>query len=256
MLRPVDQSSLGVATAQTPLPRPGCTPACSTTSAPPSARASWPPAPSCTSTTGRAVRRVPVGDPRGAAGARLHGPASRPGAGSASDPAGRGVERLRPAGDPLAAGLRRPDGAAPLAHRAADRGRAPGRLAGGRAGATTRRASWSGSAAQDLGGREGRRRGALPQAGHRVPRAVLAASGNEMFAQAAGTRRRGAHRPAPLPPDAALPRRARPCSCTPTWPRRSSGGDGERAREAMVRIMEQAFDEMKSMWEQTGEPGR
>ncbi|MFG1955542.1 FCD domain-containing protein [Micromonospora sp. NPDC048830] len=27
--------------------------------------------------------------------------------------------------------------------------------------------------------------------------------------------------------------------------------DGERAREAMVRIMEQAFDEMKSMWEQT-----
>jgi DNA-binding FadR family transcriptional regulator len=30
--------------------------------------------------------------------------------------------------------------------------------------------------------------------------------------------------------------------------------DGERARDAMVHIMEQAFDEMKSLWEQTGEP--
>jgi DNA-binding FadR family transcriptional regulator len=30
--------------------------------------------------------------------------------------------------------------------------------------------------------------------------------------------------------------------------------DGERAKDAMVHIMEQAFDEMKSMWEQTGEP--
>lgn len=30
--------------------------------------------------------------------------------------------------------------------------------------------------------------------------------------------------------------------------------DGERAKEAMVRIMEQAMDEMKSMWAQTGEP--
>ena len=29
--------------------------------------------------------------------------------------------------------------------------------------------------------------------------------------------------------------------------------DGERARQAMVQIMEQAFDEMKSMWEQTAE---
>ncbi|WP_308042665.1 FCD domain-containing protein [Micromonospora sp. PLK6-60] len=29
--------------------------------------------------------------------------------------------------------------------------------------------------------------------------------------------------------------------------------DGDRARAAMVRIMEQAFDEMKSMWEQTGD---
>jgi DNA-binding FadR family transcriptional regulator len=32
--------------------------------------------------------------------------------------------------------------------------------------------------------------------------------------------------------------------------------DGERARDAMVEIMKQAFDEMKSMWEQTGEPDR
>ncbi|HEX7746368.1 MAG TPA: FadR/GntR family transcriptional regulator [Micromonosporaceae bacterium] len=32
--------------------------------------------------------------------------------------------------------------------------------------------------------------------------------------------------------------------------------DGERARGAMVQIMEQAFDEMKAMWEQTGEPDR
>lgn len=30
--------------------------------------------------------------------------------------------------------------------------------------------------------------------------------------------------------------------------------DGERAKDAMVHIMEQAIDEMKSMWEQTGEP--
>ena len=29
---------------------------------------------------------------------------------------------------------------------------------------------------------------------------------------------------------------------------------GERAKDAMVRIMEQAIDEMKSIWEQTGEP--
>lgn len=32
--------------------------------------------------------------------------------------------------------------------------------------------------------------------------------------------------------------------------------DGDRARAAMVQIMEQAFGEMKSMWEQTGEPER
>jgi DNA-binding FadR family transcriptional regulator len=32
--------------------------------------------------------------------------------------------------------------------------------------------------------------------------------------------------------------------------------DGERAKDAMVHIMEQAMDEMKSMWEQTGEPYR
>ncbi|WP_406070819.1 FadR/GntR family transcriptional regulator [Micromonospora sp. NBC_01638] len=32
--------------------------------------------------------------------------------------------------------------------------------------------------------------------------------------------------------------------------------DGDRARAAMVQVMEQAFDEMKSMWEQTGEPGQ
>ncbi|WP_433519226.1 FadR/GntR family transcriptional regulator [Nonomuraea sp. CA-143628] len=31
--------------------------------------------------------------------------------------------------------------------------------------------------------------------------------------------------------------------------------DGERAREAMVRIMEQGFAEMKSLWEQAVEPG-
>jgi DNA-binding FadR family transcriptional regulator len=32
--------------------------------------------------------------------------------------------------------------------------------------------------------------------------------------------------------------------------------DGERARDAMVQLMEQAFDEMKSLWEQTAEPAR
>lgn len=32
--------------------------------------------------------------------------------------------------------------------------------------------------------------------------------------------------------------------------------DGERARDAMVKIMEQAFSEMKSMWEQAGRSGR
>jgi DNA-binding FadR family transcriptional regulator len=32
--------------------------------------------------------------------------------------------------------------------------------------------------------------------------------------------------------------------------------DGARARDAMVQIMEQAFSEMKSMWEQTGQPGQ
>ncbi|WP_233562984.1 FadR/GntR family transcriptional regulator [Micromonospora musae] len=32
--------------------------------------------------------------------------------------------------------------------------------------------------------------------------------------------------------------------------------DGERARRAMVELMEQAFDEMRSLWEQTGEPSR
>ncbi|WP_220447757.1 FadR/GntR family transcriptional regulator [Nonomuraea diastatica] len=31
--------------------------------------------------------------------------------------------------------------------------------------------------------------------------------------------------------------------------------DGERARQAMVRIMEQGFAEMRSMWERTAEPG-
>ncbi|MER7474948.1 FCD domain-containing protein [Micromonospora sp. NPDC000018] len=31
--------------------------------------------------------------------------------------------------------------------------------------------------------------------------------------------------------------------------------DGERARRAMVQLMEQAFDEMSSIWEQTGEAG-
>ena len=30
--------------------------------------------------------------------------------------------------------------------------------------------------------------------------------------------------------------------------------DGERARRAMVQLMEQAFDEMRSLWEQAGEP--
>ncbi|MER7889938.1 FCD domain-containing protein [Micromonospora sp. NPDC094482] len=32
--------------------------------------------------------------------------------------------------------------------------------------------------------------------------------------------------------------------------------DGERARQAMVQLMEQAFDEMRSLWEQAGEPER
>ncbi|MFC3505628.1 FadR/GntR family transcriptional regulator [Micromonospora krabiensis] len=32
--------------------------------------------------------------------------------------------------------------------------------------------------------------------------------------------------------------------------------DGERARAAMVQIMEQAFDEMKQLWERSGEPER
>jgi DNA-binding GntR family transcriptional regulator len=32
--------------------------------------------------------------------------------------------------------------------------------------------------------------------------------------------------------------------------------DGERAKDAMVHIMEQAIGEMKSIWEQTGAPRR
>ncbi|TYC06648.1 FadR family transcriptional regulator [Micromonospora sp. WP24] len=32
--------------------------------------------------------------------------------------------------------------------------------------------------------------------------------------------------------------------------------DGERARRAMVELMEQAFDEMRSLWEQAGEPSQ
>ncbi|MGC4746722.1 hypothetical protein ACLQ28_13805 [Micromonospora sp. DT201] len=30
--------------------------------------------------------------------------------------------------------------------------------------------------------------------------------------------------------------------------------DGERARQAMVQLMEHAFGEMKSLWEQVGKP--
>ena len=83
-------------------------------------------------------------------------------------------------------------------------------------------------------------------------RRMLAASGNEMFAQLqelVAEVLTGRH----TPPHAALPARA-----GLTAARRRRPGDPAarrgRARRAMVRIMEQGFAEVKSMWEQTGEP--
>jgi DNA-binding FadR family transcriptional regulator len=86
-------------------------------------------------------------------------------------------------------------------------------------------------------------------------RRVLAASGNEMFVKLHElvaevlTGRHHYHLMPHYPDEQALQLHA---DVAQAIQRR----DGERAREAMVRIMEQAFDEMKSMWEQTGEPGR
>jgi DNA-binding FadR family transcriptional regulator len=85
-------------------------------------------------------------------------------------------------------------------------------------------------------------------------RRVLAASGNEMFAKLqlivaevlAG--RHHYHLMPHYPDEEALQLHT---DVAQAIQRR----DGERAREAMVGIMEQGFAEMKSMWEQTVEPG-
>jgi DNA-binding FadR family transcriptional regulator len=86
-------------------------------------------------------------------------------------------------------------------------------------------------------------------------RRVLVASGNEMFAKLRElvaevlTGRHHYHLMPHYPHQQALQLHA---DVAQAIQRR----DGERARDAMVQIMEQAFDEMKSMWEQTGEPVR
>ncbi len=85
-------------------------------------------------------------------------------------------------------------------------------------------------------------------------RRVLAASGNEMFAKLqlivaevlAG--RHHYHLMPHYPDEEALQLHT---DVAQAIQRR----DGERAREAMVGIMEQGFAEMKSMWERTAEPG-
>ncbi|MGW5670259.1 FadR/GntR family transcriptional regulator [Micromonospora sp. NPDC003776] len=85
-------------------------------------------------------------------------------------------------------------------------------------------------------------------------RRVLAASGNEMFVKLQElvaevlTGRHHYHLMPHHPDQQALHLHAEVAQAL-------QHRDGERARRAMVQIMEQAFDEMKSMWEQTAEPG-
>nr|WP_239543548.1 FCD domain-containing protein [Micromonospora terminaliae] len=84
-------------------------------------------------------------------------------------------------------------------------------------------------------------------------RRVLAASGNEMFGKLRElvaevlTGRHHYHLMPHHPDQQALQLHADVASAI-------QRRDGEAARRAMVQIMEQAFDEMKSMWEQTTEP--
>ena len=74
--------------------------------------------------------RVPQRRPRGDPGAGVDGHGRVPPPGRHHDPAAAQLERLRPAGDPLAPRRRRPHRAAALALRAAPRHRAGGRRAG------------------------------------------------------------------------------------------------------------------------------
>ncbi|WP_233512400.1 FadR/GntR family transcriptional regulator [Micromonospora deserti] len=84
-------------------------------------------------------------------------------------------------------------------------------------------------------------------------RQVLAASGNEMFVKLQElvaevlTGRHHYHLMPHHPDEQALQLHADVAQAIQRH-------DGERARDAMVQIMEQAFGEMKSLWEQTGRP--
>lgn len=84
-------------------------------------------------------------------------------------------------------------------------------------------------------------------------RRVLVASGNEMFVRLQDliaevlTGRHKHHLMPHHPSDEALQLHADVAQAIQRH-------DGERARRAMVQLMEQAFDEMKSIWEQSGEP--
>ncbi|MGW4500739.1 FadR/GntR family transcriptional regulator [Micromonospora sp. NPDC004336] len=84
-------------------------------------------------------------------------------------------------------------------------------------------------------------------------RRVLVASGNEMFVRLQDlvaevlTGRHQHHLMPHHPHEQALQLHAEVAQAI-------QRRDGERARRAMVQLMEQAFDEMSSIWEQTGEP--
>ncbi|MFG3708103.1 FadR/GntR family transcriptional regulator [Micromonospora sp. NPDC047670] len=84
-------------------------------------------------------------------------------------------------------------------------------------------------------------------------RRVLVASGNEMFVRLQDlvaevlTGRHQHHLMPHHPHEQALQLHAEVAQAI-------QRRDGERARKAMVQLMEQAFDEMSSIWEQTGEP--
>ena len=191
----------------------------------------------------RQLRRLPLGRARGAAGAVLHGAHRLPAPGRHADPAvvraGTSSTRRSSAGDsPPTAGwascARSPSCAARSSRRL------PGWPPSGPP--PTRPATSSGWR---------RRCGPLGKAGDEEAflaldiefhRRVLAASGNEMFAQAQRARRRGADRPAPLRPDAPPParggaaaaRRRRPGDPAP---RRRAGprGDGRIMEQALTR---------------------
>ncbi len=86
-------------------------------------------------------------------------------------------------------------------------------------------------------------------------RRILAASGNEMFGKLRElvaevlTGRHHYHLMPHHPDQQALQLHADVASAL-------QRRDGDAARRSMVQIMEQAFDEMKSLWEQTTEPDR